>query len=166
MEFTEKDKQRFWAKVDVRGDDECWPWTAAINANGYGSFRLQGKIQTASRIAWMITHGDIPNGPGAHGTCVLHRCDNRICQNPAHLFLGSNDDNMRDMVAKGRARTRHGEENGWARLTQAQVSYIRSHTELSSRRLGTMFGISHQHILRIRHNRAWAAGENGALATA
>ena len=89
---------RFWEKVDKRGPDECWPWTGAKQRAGYGHFTTaQKKTITASRFAWMLANGPIPDG--MH---VLHRCDNRGCCNDAHLFIGDHLQNMRDMRLKGR----------------------------------------------------------------
>ena len=91
--------ERFWEKVDRSGGtDACWPWIGAIGVHGYGRVNLDGRSTgIASRVAWTLTFGD----PGDLG--VLHRCDNPPCCNPAHLFLGTQLDNSRDMVAKGRA---------------------------------------------------------------
>jgi len=89
-------EERFWEKVDVRGPDECWPWTRKHNPKGYGQFRKDKMVQ-AHRMAWELTNGPIPDGLD-----VLHTCDNPPCCNPHHLFLGTNDDNMRDMNSKGR----------------------------------------------------------------
>lgn len=93
---------RFWEKVDIRGDDECWPWLGVLRGTGkmaYGVFH--GPERVASRAAWTFTWGAIDAGMG-----VLHRCDNPPCCNPNHLFLGTQADNMRDMAAKGRGRWR------------------------------------------------------------
>lgn len=97
---TESDRARFRAKVDRRGDHECWPFTGRIQPNGYGMFR-QGRHGNrpsyAHRTAWEFTYGEIPEG-----LLVCHRCDERNCCNPAHLFLGTQLDNLRDASAKGR----------------------------------------------------------------
>lgn len=87
---------RFWEKVDQRGDG-CWEWTAALDTNGYGHFIIEGRNHAASRVAWMLTHGPIDAG-----LFVCHRCDNPPCCRPDHLFLGTALDNARDAVAKGR----------------------------------------------------------------
>ena len=86
--------------------------------------RVRGKYVGAHRWAWTLMHGPIPDG-----LFVCHHYDNRKCCNPSHLFLGTHDDNMADMVAKGRARasgyTSRGEANACARLTERQVVEIR-----------------------------------------
>lgn len=92
--------ERFWPKVHKR--DGCWLWTASTDSNGYGqSFigRLDGRVRLehAHRVAWRLTFGDIPDGLN-----VLHRCDVPRCVNPAHLFLGTDRDNIQDAIGKGR----------------------------------------------------------------
>lgn len=106
--------ERFEAKINKETESGCWEWTAYLDSKGYGAFRYEGKTRRAHRVSWMIYKGDIPKGNGYHGTCVLHKCDNRRCVNPEHLFLGSNQDNMLDMVSKGRGITPNfsGEKNG------------------------------------------------------
>jgi hypothetical protein len=93
----------FWDGVDKSaGNDACWPWKLAINANGYGSFWHTGKCYTASRYAYELANGPIPFGKGYHGNVVMHSCDNRACCNPRHLRIGTQGDNNRDRDAKGR----------------------------------------------------------------
>ena len=89
---------RFWEKV-TRGDEsECWEWTGFRKPEGYGVFLLKkGRYATASRFAWELTHGPIPDG-----LCICHTCDNPPCCNPAHLWLGTRADNNRDKTEKGR----------------------------------------------------------------
>lgn len=86
---------RFWDKVDKTSD--CWIWTAAKSAAGYGRFKLNGRLVSPHRLAYEMAFGDIP--PGSD---VCHRCDNPPCVNPEHLFVGSRSDNMQDCIAKGR----------------------------------------------------------------
>jgi hypothetical protein len=146
---------KFWSKVDRRGPDECWPWLAQRNCGGYGYVTWEKRTQTAQRVAWLTTNGPIPEGDGYHGTCVLHRCDNRVCCNPAHLFLGSHADNMADMRDKKRRKGigKH-EANGRAKLTPQQVEEIRAHA-FGKVRLARMYGVSSSQIQRIRAGKQW-----------
>src|SRR6266481_7270354 len=88
--------ERFWAKVHK--GESCWLWTGATNPAGYGMFSKGGREGAilAHRFAWIITHGE---EPALH---VLHKCDIPACVNPLHLFLGTDLDNQRDAIAKGR----------------------------------------------------------------
>lgn len=98
--------QRFWDKVNKT--DDCWLWTAGTSS-GYGTIRgLDQKSVGAHRLSWELAHGPIPDD-----LQVLHECDNKLCVRPSHLFLGTQLDNMRDMVAKGRhARSGAGDQTG------------------------------------------------------
>lgn len=95
-------EERFWSKVLMIPFSECWLWTGWHDADGYGKLAIPSPSRSqllAHRVSWEIHHGPIPAGK-----CVLHRCDTPSCINPAHLFLGTQADNMRDMHAKGRGR--------------------------------------------------------------
>lgn len=104
-EFTESDKARFWAKVDVRGPDECWPWKGGVGTGGYGSFSKGKKYSLrANRVAMAL------DGRDPLDLLSCHTCDNPPCCNPAHLWAGSGLENAKDAVSKGRYRV--GEMHG------------------------------------------------------
>lgn len=90
-------EDRFWAKVRRGEQNDCWEWSAGVDNFGYGRLNTRGVVDLAHRLSWELAHGPIPDG-----MCVLHRCDNPPCVNPRHLFLGTRDDNVQDMIAKGR----------------------------------------------------------------
>lgn len=122
--MDERFATRFWSKV-VR-TDACWEFKGMLR-KGYGQFVIAGvrpklRVQ-AHRFSWSIANGPIPKG-----LCVLHRCDNRSCVRPDHLFLGTNDDNVQDRVNKGRSA--HGETQGSAKLTNEAVIEIRQRHSL------------------------------------
>jgi len=98
--ITEKYVKSFWDKVDKKGDDECWNWKAFKNKQGYGKMGVgAGHCVNAHRFSWVIHVGKIPEG-----LFVCHKCDNTSCVNPKHLFIGTRQDNINDMVLKKRAK--------------------------------------------------------------
>lgn len=155
---------RFWAKVDRRGQDDCWLW-AASRRKGYGTMWVNGQMAKAHRLSWELHNGPIPEGDGYHGTCVLHRCDVRSCVNPAHLFLGTNADNIADCVNKGRQSRgdKHGaafrgEKNGRAKLTEKKVLRIRvlyAQGGMTQERLGKLFHVGRATIGYIVQRETW-----------
>jgi len=88
---------RFWRNVKNVGGEGCWEWTGTKTTGGYGVLSVDRRPEKAHRIAWRLTHGE----PAPH-FFVCHRCDNPPCVRPDHLFLGTHQDNMGDMVRKGR----------------------------------------------------------------
>src|ERR1039458_9624583 len=154
--------KRFWDKVNkhgpipthVSGIGSCWVWTAGSRGyTGYGAFRFKGKTIDAHRMSYILSHGEIPDG-----MCVCHKCDNRTCVNPSHLFLGTKRDNIMDAINKGRVDTSLlanrkkslGEQNGMHKLTREQVIEIRlKHSNgMGCRRLAKEYGVGKTAIVR------------------
>jgi hypothetical protein len=169
IKLTAAEEVRFWSKINKDGptmpnmESPCWVWTSG-KACGYGAFWAGGKDHKAHRVVWTLSNGQIPHDSSAHGICVCHRCDNPACVNPAHLFLGTNADNVRDMAAKGRngSQTRpeclaRGEANAAAKLTDAKVIYIRAmHASgVTQAALASQFGVSFQLISQVVHRLIW-----------
>lgn len=147
--IPQRDVDRFWAHVDKT--DTCWLWTASFASHGYGQIMVGGRMQRAHRVSWMVTHGEIP--PGLR---VLHRCDNPPCCNPDHLFLGTQRENVADMLNKGREA--RGERCGAAKLTSGQVAEIKvllaTHA-MSPRSIAAKFGVSRGAIDHISYGSTW-----------
>ena len=152
--------ERFWSKVDPRSPDECWPWLMKSKLAGYGFLargNRQGKI-LAHRAAWESANGPIPKGEGAHGTVVMHTCDNRLCCNPAHLRLGTQADNVRDMREKGRnvdLTRRIGTDHPRAKINPEIVRAIRDRSN-TVKRLNELYGVNKAMVDNVRRGRTWS----------
>lgn len=152
---TESDIQRFWDKVDRKGENECWEWQGCTNNLGYGFIKINRRVRRTHRISWELIYGEIPDG--LH---VCHHCDNRKCCNPKHLFLGTHQENMQDRDRKGRQalkRPRSPQKTGsgayFAKLTDEQVRELRLRCKnekgLSYKQLANDYGIHRQTLYRI-----------------
>ena len=163
-EYTPEQIARFWARVDKTG--ECWVWTGCRLPRGYGTLTLGGRTSSAHRLSYILAHGPIP--AGLH---VCHRCDNPPCVNPAHLYLGTNAQNMRDAVrnglmasgerhglAKYPERRPRGAGHGMAKLTEADVLAIRQRHQGGETQmaLATAYRVSFQTIHLIVRRKRWA----------
>lgn len=139
---------RFMDKVlvDTQG---CWEWNASKNMWGYGRFSYMGRADKAHRVAYQLFIGQIPTG-----MFVCHRCDNRSCVRPDHLFLGTAKDNTSDMIGKGRQTLKPGEDHPCAKLTWPQVDYIRA-SHKSDRAVAEEVGIARSVVTRIRQGIIW-----------
>jgi hypothetical protein len=139
---------RFLSKVDQRGPDECWPWKAKAQTGGYGAIRVERKTLLANRVAFFVAHGRWPQ------PCALHRCDNPLCCNPAHLFEGSRSDNCRDMANKGRAS--RGSAHWHSKLSEADVLAIQGDRgKVLQRVTAARFGIGQDQVSRIQSGKRW-----------
>lgn len=141
--------QRF-EKLFAKGTPtDCWEWQAVKNQGGYGRLLVEGRLQVAHRISYRIYVGEL-----SEDIRVLHKCDNPGCVNPSHLFLGTQSDNMIDCSRKGRMVRPKGEDNHQSKLTKKAVQDIRSSQE-SARKMSEKYGVTRQHIWRIRNNKFW-----------
>jgi transcriptional regulator with XRE-family HTH domain len=110
--LTLADEARFWAKVSK--GEECWEWRGTTHKDGYAQFMVAGAWYPAHRVSYTLALGPIPDG-----LLVCHKCDVRRCVRPDHFFLGTDADNARDKVEKGRQQ--RGEAVHLAKLTEADV---------------------------------------------
>lgn len=117
---------RFWSLVDKQA--ECWIWLGSRDSKGYGRVWYQGRRQRAHRVSYILIRGEI-----TRGLLACHSCDNKLCVNPEHIFLGTQKDNMQDWTRKGknrlvndRALRQYGDDN-WTRKPEAreQISHTR-----------------------------------------
>lgn len=145
--------ERFESKFDKLDHNQCWNWKTGRFSDGYGQFRFNGRSIGAHRFSYMVYVGDVPKH-----LSVCHTCDNKLCVNPTHLFLGTTADNHADRDRKGRQA--RGERQGSAKLTAFKVRTIRRLYCYGSRDLGTgglakKFGVSQQLVVRIVNREVW-----------
>lgn len=140
--------------------DGCWVWTAAQTSTGYGLMGFRGKMIKTHRASWMIYRGEIPKG-----MFVCHSCDlnyptgdtsYRLCCNPHHLWLGTNQENVDDMIQK--KRHAHGKQASYSKLTEEQAIQIKrllAEDKLSQDKIARQFGITRSNVLNIKLGNAW-----------
>lgn len=163
--LSEKDIARFWSKVKIISEGECWEWLGGKTPEGYGRFWLKGKLVGANRIAWFLKNGPIPDG-----MLVCHDCDNPPCCNAKHFFLGSHKKNTQDAVRKGRMAS--GNRNGsitcpenlirGEALPQSKITnlgvldirkrYLEGETQKS---IAERIGVSQQQVSNIINKNQW-----------
>lgn len=148
-------KEKFWANVDKRSPDECWLWTGDTAGRGYGRMCHHTKVLRAHRLSYELHYGPIPKG-----LFVCHNCpegDNPSCVNPAHLFLGTSQENTDDMIKKGRAAPPKGEASSFAKLTATQVIAIRHRAKQGESKvdLAREYGVLKATISDILTHRTW-----------
>ena len=152
-EWEERYRKRFDSRLPIGNPDECWEWQGGLDYHGYGQLWMNGTHHGAHRLAWEYFIGPIPEG-----FCVLHHCDNPPCCNPNHLFLGTREDNFRDMVRKNRHGKSRGSHNGNSKLTKDKVRRIRQFYvtgKYNQRDLAAQFGVTQPLIGYIVRREIW-----------
>lgn len=131
-------------------DNGCWEYTGGLNGAGYGNIWDNGR----TRSAHVVSH-EIHKGPIPEDTCVLHSCDYKPCINPDHLFLGTQHDNIHDMIDKGRDGFK-GTRNGRCLLTEIQVVEIKQLLlDYTQQHIADIYGVSRPTIAAIKSGRIW-----------
>lgn len=144
--IAEQFKVRFNNYIQTELIKECWNWQGGLNHDGYGCFYLRnGKRILAHKASWITFKG------GTNNLFVLHKCDNRACVNPEHLFLGTLLDNVKDMDLKGRRKPNNGE----SKLTQTHIEEIKSLLGVvTQRKIAKQFNVCQATISKIANNKA------------
>jgi hypothetical protein len=148
-------ENRFWSKVETGNKEECWECVAmGLTYNGYGEIRVNGKKIYAHRFSYQLHHNRLIQD----NMCICHKCDNRKCVNPNHLFLGTIKDNNIDKMNKGRGVTPKGEKHGRVKLNEIKVKEIRAKYEkgqLTKKQLANDYGVCYDTICRIIRREIW-----------
>jgi hypothetical protein len=142
---------RLNARIQHGLPDECWPWTGALNSRGYGVIHLPRTEGNQLKLVHRMVI-EVRDGPLLSAAEILHRCDNPVCCNPAHLQIGSHSDNMTDMAEKGRSCI--GQRNAFAKLTDKAVLEIRTDLR-SSAILAPIYGVAPQTIRKAKSGATW-----------
>ncbi len=143
-----EDIKRF--RTHIKKTKGCWEWQLRKDKDGYGIFTIKSKSKKAHRISYEINKKEIPSG--MH---VLHKCDNPSCVNPAHLFLGTHQDNMVDMAVKGR---RSGEKNPRSKLSENSVYFIRKlHKKggITQTAIAKTYGVTQATVSSVVRGKSW-----------
>jgi HNH endonuclease len=162
--------ERFSKRFVVDDVSGCWNWTGTSTNDGYGliagvlngkRYVKAGQKMLAHRVSWLMFRGEIPEGDGYHGTIVMHKCDNPRCVNPDHLMLGTQADNVKDMIVKGRKvageyQKRKGVEHFRSAFKdQADIDYICS-IKGRTKELAEKYGVTLSTIKRIRRRNGFS----------
>jgi hypothetical protein len=142
----------FWRKVDRGDTDECWEWQASVAGGGYGHYIYEGEDYRAHRFAYELEHED------PQDKLVLHRCDNRVCVNPDHLYLGDYTDNLNDAYERTRDPLK-GEENPATSLSEQEVGEIKwllENTDETQEQIAKLYPAGQSTISHISSGKTWA----------
>ncbi len=146
-------RDKFWKFVKIGEPSVCWEFKGKLFSNGYGDFRMNAVSTMAHRVSYFIANGELPDD-----LVVCHHCDNRRCVNPQHLFIGTQVDNMQDMMQKGRNKPARGEKGGKSKLTDNDVRSIRqlAISGMFHREIAAKFGVSTKQITVIVNRIQWS----------
>ena len=154
-----KVEKRFWSKVDKGSSSvyynrtRCWGWTAGRTTREYGAFWMRNIMQKAHRISYEIKHGLIPKGMN-----ICHHCDNPPCVRPDHLFLGTQNDNLKDADSKGRLNkgknSPKGSKHSQAKLIEAQIIPILKDTR-THRKIAEDYNVDRTTVSLIKQRKTW-----------
>lgn len=146
--------ERFYSHIIINEDNGCWEWDGPPGSSGYGWFSLTSSTHMAShRVSYLLTHNGIPENLE-----VLHTCDNKICVRPDHLFLGTQQDNVDDMIEKGRANYARGSQSGAAKLMEQDVVTIRQMADngIALKIIASIYSLDGSTISGIVHGKYWS----------
>lgn len=145
--------ETIWLRIDRRGDEDCWEWIAGKDAQGYGVCKFMGRPVKAHRLVYSFYRGTIPDG-----MVCCHKCDNRSCVNPNHIFLGTHEENMADRNKKGRQCK--GSDTPFSKLTEEKVIKLRKRWKKGSHKHGASqmareLGLDAQTVLKAVKGKNW-----------
>ena len=155
--MSQEEIDRFWSYVDIRSENECWNWKKSLQY-GYGQIGFKRKVYRANRIAYYLTYGEIPED-----LFICHKCNNKACCNPNHLYAGTAKENSIDAKFAGVLGPEHyenipkGECHKFAKLSEKDVLDIKSRlvNNESIREIAKQFNVTYQNISLIKTGRAW-----------
>lgn len=155
-DLSSGDVSRFWRKVEK--SEGCWKWIGNGFTNGYGQFFVRvggvGRTMLAHRVSFLVNGGEFSDLK----PCILHRCDNRICVNPHHLFQGTKSENTQDMLKKGRSNYSNGINRPMHKVNDDAVREMRrmySDGGITTKELGFKFSLSCSHVSKIIRGKKW-----------
>lgn len=140
--------EKFWAKIN-KIENGCWEWAGSILTSGYGAFDFQGVRFLSHRLAWIFTNGDPKD------KYVCHKCDNPLCCNPEHLFLGTTQENTKDCVSKNRQAK--GENHGNSIISETQaIEILNLKGKKKAMEVSKMYGFKGmESVTRIWEGKSW-----------